>query len=115
MATFHSKYRDDFAKWLPLDTPLDQLIKLIVNFYNNADAVWVPNEAIIETLRSYGYKGPVDYVPNGSDMVIEDSDDRLELASLGRKLLNAEQSSPLLPVCRTAPLGKEYKTYNRIS
>ncbi|MBB6480320.1 glycosyltransferase [Spirochaeta isovalerica] len=95
VATFHSKYRDDFARWLPLDTPLDQLIKLIVQFYDSADAVWVPNEAIIDTLRSYGYKGPVDYVPNGSDIAVQENEDRKELIRSGRQLLRTDDSSPV--------------------
>jgi len=96
VATFHSKYRDDFARWLPLDTPLDQLIKLIVQFYDNADAVWVPNEAIIDTLRSYGYKGPVEYVPNGSDIAAREGENREELVREGKKILSADDRSPLL-------------------
>ncbi|MBN2658905.1 MAG: glycosyltransferase [Spirochaetales bacterium] len=95
VATFHSKYRDDFARWLPLDTPLDQLIRLIVQFYNNADAVWVPNEAIIETLRSYGYKGPIDYVPNGSDIALQEKENMEELIGSGRQLLGTDDSSPV--------------------
>lgn len=96
VTTFHTKYRDDFAKWLPLDTPLDQLMKRIVQFYNNADAVWVPNEAIIETIRSYGYHGQVEYVPNGSDIAVDSKNEKERLRKEGLKILSADDDIPVL-------------------
>ncbi|MBN2655512.1 MAG: glycosyltransferase [Spirochaetales bacterium] len=96
VATFHSKYRDDFAKWVPLNTPLDQLIKMIVQFYDYADAVWVPNEAIIDTVRSYGYRGPIEYVPNGSDIAAVEGEDLSVLAKKGREVLQIEKTDPVL-------------------
>lgn len=96
VATFHSKYRDDFARWVPLDTPLDQLIRMIVQFYDYADAVWVPNEAIIDTVRSYGYRGPVEFVPNGSDIAADEGEDRILLEKKGREILRADSSAPVL-------------------
>ncbi len=96
VATFHSKYRDDFASWMRLDLFIDQAISLIVRFYEQADSVWVPNEAIIETLRSYGYKGPVEYVPNGSDISLESSENAEKVAAQGREILQADTESPVL-------------------
>ncbi|MDA3808866.1 MAG: glycosyltransferase [Spirochaetaceae bacterium] len=96
VATFHSKYRDDFAKWLRLDAPLDQIISMIVKFYDHADAVWVPNEAIIETLREYGYKGKIDYVPNGSDLVLEKNDHIQNLKKDGLEILNCDPNKKTL-------------------
>lgn len=90
VATFHSKYRDDFAKWLKIDVTLDQVISMIVKFYEQADSVWVPNEAIIETLREYGYKGKIDYVPNGSDLVLDENDDMQNLKKEGLEILNCD-------------------------
>jgi 1,2-diacylglycerol 3-alpha-glucosyltransferase len=96
VTTFHSKYRDDFANWMRLDVMVNQAVKFIVNFYEQADAVWVPNEAIIETLREYGYRGPVEYVPNGSDIALAADEDRKKLADRGREILKANEAVPVL-------------------
>ncbi len=67
VATFHSKYRDDFSRVMP-GPMVDVVIKEIVRFYKKADAVWVPQESVKDVLYSYGYKGPVDVMPNGCDL-----------------------------------------------
>ncbi len=67
VATFHSKYKDDFARILP-DAMVNMVVKNIVGFYENADHVWVPQESVKEVLREYGYKGAIEVVDNGSDL-----------------------------------------------
>lgn len=68
VATFHSKYREDFARVLPAEAMVDAVVKEIVHFYKKADAVWVPQESVKEVLYSYGYKGQIDVMPNGCDL-----------------------------------------------
>ena len=68
VATFHSKYRDDFARVLP-KLAVDIAIDAIVDFYERADLVWVPQASTVEVLREYGYKGHVEVMDNGSDLV----------------------------------------------
>ena len=68
IATFHSKYRDDFARVVPIKPLVDAQIKRIVDFYYSADHVWVPQESVAKTLREYGYKGPYEVVENGIDL-----------------------------------------------
>ena len=68
VATFHSKYREDFARVIPAEAMLDAVVKEIVRFYMRADAVWVPQESVKEVLYSYGYKGQIDVMPNGCDL-----------------------------------------------
>ncbi len=70
VATFHSKYKDDFARILP-DAMVNMVVKNIVGFYENADHVWVPQESVKEVLREYGYKGAIEVVDNGSDLCAE--------------------------------------------
>ena len=70
VATFHSKYRDDFARVLPKPI-VDGIIKYIIDFYENADLVWVPQESVIDVIREYGYKGTVEVMDNGSDLVAD--------------------------------------------
>ena len=69
VATFHSKYRDDFARVISNENILDGIIGEIVKFYERADEVWVPQESVKEVLRSYGFKGNIEVQANGSDLV----------------------------------------------
>ncbi len=71
VATFHSKYRDDFSQTIPSKVVIDQIIKRIVGFYERADEVWVPQKSVAEVIREYGYKGNVEVVENGSDLVAD--------------------------------------------
>ena len=68
VATFHSKYRDDFSRVVHVKSLIDDQIKKIVDFYYQMDHVWVPQESVAATLREYGYKGPYSVVENGIDM-----------------------------------------------
>lgn len=67
IATFHSKYRDDFRRIIHNHYMIDYLIRNIVDFYEQADEVWIPQAAVEETLREYGYQGRVEVVDNGND------------------------------------------------
>ncbi len=68
VATFHSKFRDDFQTIIPSKKIVDHLIKKIVNFYESVDEVWVPQAQVEETIRAYGYKGKIEIVENGVDI-----------------------------------------------
>lgn len=68
IATFHSKYRDDFERVIPEKHVVDLIIKRIISFYDKADQVWVPQASVEEVIREYGYKGKVEVVDNGSDL-----------------------------------------------
>lgn len=70
VATFHSKYRDDFARVLPKPA-VDLVIKGIIDFYEKADLVWVPQASVKDVIRDYGYKGEVEVMDNGSDLVAD--------------------------------------------
>jgi 1,2-diacylglycerol 3-alpha-glucosyltransferase len=91
VATFHTKYREDFRKVLNNEPVIDFLVKLTLDFYNKADVVWVPNRATGETLHEYGYHGTYEIMPNGSDMDIVDKIERLKLRRKGIEMtgLNA--------------------------
>ena len=67
VATFHSKYRADFERAIPSRLLVDYLIRKVIRFYEAADEVWIPQAAVEETLREYGYKGRVEVVDNGND------------------------------------------------
>ena len=67
VATFHSKFYDDFKTATKSDVLAQFGVKQVINFFNSVDAVWTVNKATVETLREYGYKGAVDVVYNGID------------------------------------------------
>jgi len=71
VATFHSKFRDDFKAALKSDKIVDSVLLRIASFYESADEVWVVNDLSIETLREYGYKGDVHVMENGCDIDVQ--------------------------------------------
>lgn len=77
VATFHSKFYDDFKEATRSDVISWLMTHLVVDFFNYADAVWAVNESTRETLISYGYKGNVDVVPNGADFEVPQNLDLL--------------------------------------
>lgn len=67
VATFHSKFRDDFKRVVPNKVLVDYLVGKVVKFYESVDEVWVPQPSVGETLREYGYRGRYEVVDNGSE------------------------------------------------
>lgn len=68
IGTFHSKYRADLEHSFrrnPWMVPI--IMKRILNFFNSCDEVWIPQAQVEETVREYGYKGPLTVVENGND------------------------------------------------
>ena len=67
VATFHSKYRQDFEHNVHCKPIVDWMVRHIIRFFEKADEVWIPQAAVEPTLREYGYKGHVEVVENGND------------------------------------------------
>lgn len=67
VTTFHSKYRTDLERSLP-PFMVEYQMRRMLRFYNDAFEVWIPQAAVEDTLREYGYQGPVTVVENGNDM-----------------------------------------------
>ncbi len=67
VATFHSKYRDDFQRAVQNKLIAKQMLKQIMPFFDKADEVWIPQASVEETIREYGYKGKLIVVDNGND------------------------------------------------
>lgn len=92
VSTFHSKYYDDvLAK-----TRSHQLAKLavrgLVAEYDRCDGVWTLNNATADVLRSYGYKGELLIMPNGTN--VEPLDPAASAAMHER--LSLPQGEPML-------------------
>lgn len=67
VATFHSKYYDDILQATGSKFLAEEAVRIIVSFYEKADAVWAVNAGTAETLRGYGYRGDISIMPNGTD------------------------------------------------
>ncbi len=68
VATFHSKYRDDFERALGSRKAANIALKSVMTFFDKADEVWIPQASVEETIREYGFRGKVEVVHNGSDL-----------------------------------------------
>ncbi len=68
VATFHSKFYDDFLEYTKSKALAKTGVDIVVRFFNKVDSVWTVNDSTVETLRSYGYKGEITVVPNGTDL-----------------------------------------------
>lgn len=66
VATFHSKYYDDFLKATRSESIAKMGVKLVVNFYNRCDEVWAVGKNTADVLREYGYEGEIQVMPNGA-------------------------------------------------
>jgi len=67
VATFHSKYRDDFEHSVYNKFIAKFMVNRVIRFFEKADEVWIPQASVEETIREYGYKGKVEVVDNGND------------------------------------------------
>ena len=67
VATFHSKYRQDFEHNVHCKPIVDWMVRHIIQFFEKADEVWIPQAAVEPTIREYGFKGHVEVVENGND------------------------------------------------
>lgn len=68
VATFHSKYRDDFERALGSRKAANAALKAVMSFFDKADEVWIPQASVEETIREYGFRGKVEVVHNGTDL-----------------------------------------------
>ncbi len=68
VASFHSKYYDDFYKATKSESLSKLLLANIIAFYHKCDDVWAVSESTAEVLRTYGYRRQIHIVPNGVTM-----------------------------------------------
>ncbi len=89
VTTFHTKYRDDFAKVINNHHFIDFLVNMTLHFYNSADMVWIPNAATGQTLKDYGFNGSFEVMPNGTDMVAPDKKKLIVYRKKGLEMIKA--------------------------
>ena len=77
VASLHTKYYDDFLR----STKSKLLAKIALSYimwvFKKADYVWTVSPGAAKTLREYGYKGNIDVIKNGTDMVYPTNDKEL--------------------------------------
>lgn len=78
VATFHSKFRDDFKGMLKADILVDSMLLKVAEFYESADEVWCVNESSVEPLQEYGYRGSVYIMENGCDIDVRYRSDEFD-------------------------------------
>ncbi len=89
IATFHSKFYDDFKQVLKIDAFAKICTRMVIDFYNHVDQVWTVSKGAADTLREYGYKGSVEVIPNGSDFVVPEN--IIDLIDQTEKKLNIQK------------------------
>ena len=85
VATFHSKFKDDFERAVRSEHIANLMVKEVIRFFEKADEVWIPQAAVEDTIREYGFKGKVEVVDNGSDFSL--NEDIAPLKAKARKKL----------------------------
>ncbi len=68
VATFHSKYYDDFLKVLHSESMAKLVVANVVRFYRKCDEVWAVSETTAKVLKEYGFDGFIRVVPNGATL-----------------------------------------------
>jgi len=86
IATFHSKFRDDFQHSVHNKFIAKQMTNEVIRFFEKADEVWIPQASVEQTIREYGFKGHVEVVDNGNDFVTNEPIEPLKKAA--RKALH---------------------------
>ncbi len=91
VATFHSKYRTDLEHSLP-EWMVKKIMKRVMDFFNAADEVWIPQAKVEETVREYGYKGKLTVVDNGIDLAADNFDEILAIKNRAKAKLGVDSN-----------------------
>lgn len=91
IGTFHSKYREDLKHSFK-HTPwmVGIIMKRILDFFNACDEVWIPQAQVEETVREYGFRGPVTVVENGNDFAALPGSDLFAYKENAKKALGMD-------------------------
>jgi glycosyltransferase involved in cell wall biosynthesis len=93
VATFHSKFRDDFKRAVNSKQITKWMLNDVIRFFEAADEVWIPQASVEDTIREYGYKGKLEVVNNGTDFSAGENID--ELKQQARISLNINADMPV--------------------
>jgi glycosyltransferase involved in cell wall biosynthesis len=93
VATFHSKFRDDFKRAVNNKQIAKWMLNEVIRFFEAADEVWIPQASVEDTIREYGYKGKLEVVNNGTDFSADENIDSLKQQA--RIFLNISADMPV--------------------
>jgi len=71
VATFHSKFKADFDRMFNNQIITNWMLKEVIRFFESVDEVWIPQAAVEDIIREYGYKGEVVLMENGTDFSMD--------------------------------------------
>lgn len=91
VATFHSKYYDDVINLTGSKTLAKIVTAKIVHFYNSVDSVWAVSDGAAGVLRSYGYRGDITIMKNGTTYTMPDDPDALRKKAAETFLIPADK------------------------
>ncbi len=94
--TFHTQIKGDIKGMVRSEVLTKQLLKQVMTIYDKADDVWVPSEAALDVIRSYGYTGPATIMENCTDFTPPDETTYQALRAEGRKRHMKDTARPLL-------------------
>lgn len=69
VATFHSKFYDDFYATCHSHLISKLALKYVISFYHACDEVWTVSNYASEVLRAYGYHGVIKVIKNGTNYI----------------------------------------------
>ncbi|MBQ3115857.1 MAG: glycosyltransferase [Clostridia bacterium] len=69
VATLHTQYHQDFKRYVKFNFITRLMCRYLAQVYKRADSVWTVSNKSCQTLRDYGYKGKIEVIRNGTDMV----------------------------------------------
>ena len=67
VATFHSKFYDDFKMVVKAENLAWLGVKQVIKFFSQVDTVWTVSQGTAKTLREYGYRGRGEIIRNGTE------------------------------------------------
>ena len=92
VCTFHSQYKRDFQQQAKVFTNF--MMRYIMKCFNSSTETWTMHAASRDTLLSYGYKGKVKLMPNGTSML--PANNYAEERNTGRAKYMTDTNVPLL-------------------
>ena len=126
VATFHTKYYDDIYEATKIPAIARIVTNSVVHFYDTCDSVWACSEGAAETLRSYGYKGKITVMENGTNFVRPANSEQLKehareifnitgnekkLLFVGTQVWQKNMRLVLQTIKKLKDLGKDYRLY----
>ncbi len=67
VTTIHSQFKQDFKRYLKLNSLSNFALSRLVKVFNKSDELWAMHKKAEQMIKDYGYKGRVYLMPNATD------------------------------------------------